>query len=237
MRVEAGALWGLLRFRRNDEDISSTVLAWQDGPVRVVRRARISIRLGLGLSPPEIIGDTYFTADTLQSPVLVRLPFDLRYVFGELAVRIYLDFKRLEGHRIFTASGPPSAISCSQGLPGLDGAPADWFAMTGPKGGFVHALRVGQSLNGVHRTLYLTADEKPDPPEEETGNCPGIGYTLTHWRGVGRGTHRIDMIVRAFDRLEPDAAQRFLDGLDRPLRIEIRSEDKSRGITASASRG
>jgi len=221
-RVTARILWGMLEFHRDEDDITTTVLAWKDGPLRVIRRARLSIRLGYGLPAPEFIAEDVFTSDTFSGPVLVRLPFDLRYVFGDLLVRIFLDFEGLDDYRLFTAGNQPEAIGCHRGAGDLGGRRTDWFGMTGPAGTFVHALRFGPTLrNTVESRLFVTAAAAPDPPERVPGNCPGVGYELTHWAGVGRGTHQIDMVIRAFDHYQPGDEQAFLAALDQPLRVGV----------------
>src|SRR5262249_2095856 len=92
-----------------------------------------------------------------------------------------------------------------------------WFGMTGPEGTFVHVLRLSSTLQGLHRTLHAVANRTPDPPEREPGNCPGVGYTVTEWSGVGRGTHQISMVIRAFDQFTPGDESVFLRDLQAPL--------------------
>ena len=62
-RVEATFLFGLVRFVRNESHVSETVLGAIDGPIRVIRRSRLSIEIGWGLPAPKILSDDYFYAD------------------------------------------------------------------------------------------------------------------------------------------------------------------------------
>jgi len=220
-RVTARILWGILQFRRDEEDVTTRVLAWKDGPIRIIRRSQMRIRIGFGLPEPRIVAEDFLTADTFQGPVLVRLPFDLRYVFGDLVVHIFLDFNGLQGYRIFAAGQEPIPVGCGIPVPNLDGVSADWFGMTGPQGTFVHAMRMSPTMRHVHRSLYLLADPGPDLPEGVAGNCPGVGYTLTGWQGVGRGTHRIEMIIHAFKNYEWGDEKPFLESLQHPLQITL----------------
>ncbi len=221
-RVKARILWGWLEFRRTEEDLRSEVLAWKDGPVRVIRRVRLRIGVGFGLPDPEIVAEDFFTADAFEGPVLVRLPFDLRYVFGDLTVRIYLDFQSFDGYRLFADGRAPERVDCGGGSVPLDGVPSDWFGMSGPEGTFVQALRVSSELQSVRRTLYAVADrERDDVPESVRGTCPAVGYTLSHWAGVGRGTHHVDMVIRAFDRYDPHSIETFLASLGQPLSVQV----------------
>jgi hypothetical protein len=229
-RVTARVLWGLFEFQRNEEDVTSTILAWKGGPVRVINRTELSVRLGYGLSPPKIVAEDFYTADASESPIIVQLPFDLRYVFGDLIVHIFLDFDGLRDARIFADGHAPVPIGCEQPAPDINGIAASWFGVTGTDGTFIHALRVSPTLETVHKVLYAVADRAPDPPERVPGNCPGVGYTLTDWAGMGRGTHQIDMVIRAFEHFAPGDEQPFLAALRQPLIISVRpSPDTASG--------
>ncbi len=223
VRVTARVLWGLLQFHRNEEDVTSVLLAWKNGPVRAIHRSQLNVRLGYGLSPPKIVAEDFYTGDTFESPIVVRLPFDLRYVFGDLTVQIFLDFDDLHNSRVFAAGRQPEPIGCDHPAPEMNGIATNWFGVTGPEGTFVHALRVSPELRTLHSALYAVADRTPDPPERVPGNCPGVGYTLTEWGGMGRGTHQINMVIRAFEDFTPGDEQTFLASLQHPLVTQVRA--------------
>ncbi len=220
-RITARFLLGILTFHRNEDDVTNTVVAWKAGPLRLIRRSNIRVRLGYGLPQPQVTAENIFTADTFESPSTVHIPFDLRYVLGDLMLRTYMDFDDLRDYRIFTADREPTAIGCGLPPPHIDGRPGDWFGMSGPEGTFVHVLRMGAALQGVRRRLIAVADRTPDPPERVSGNCPGVGYTLDHWEGIGRGTYWSDVIVRTFAQFKPGDERDFLRALDHPLQAQV----------------
>jgi hypothetical protein len=222
-RVTARVFWGLLEFHRDEDDVTTVLLAWKSGPVRVIHRSELQVRLGYGLRPPKIVAEDFYTADTFESPIIVRLPFDLRYVFGDLTVRIFLDFDDLHNARIFADGHHPEPIGCDQPAPDVNGIATNWFGVTGPEGTFVHALRVSPTLQTLHSALYAVADRTPDAPERVPGNCPGVGYTLTEWGGMSRGTHQISMVIRAFEHFVPGDEQAFLASLQHPLVTSVRA--------------
>ncbi len=234
VRVTAHVFWGLLQFHRNEDDVTTVLLAWKSGPVRLIQRSQLQVRLGYGLSPPKIVAEDFYSADTFESPIIVRLPFDLRYVFGDLTVRIFLDFDDLHDSRIFADGLPPEPIGCDQTAPALNGIATNWFGVTGPEGTFVHALRVSPTLQALHTALYAIADRTPDPPERVPGNCPGVGYTMTEWGGMSRGTHQISMVIRAFEHFMPGDEQAFLASLQNPLVTSVRATTAGKGSLASA---
>jgi hypothetical protein len=226
VRVTARVFWGLLQFHRNEEDVTTVLLAWKGGPVRVIQRSQLKVRLGYGLSPPRIVAEDFYTADAFESPIIVRLPFDLRYVFGDLTVRIFLDFDDLHNSRVFADGHRPEPIGCDQPAPDVNGIATNWYGVSGPEGTFVQALRVSPTLQTLHSALYAAADPTPDPPERVPGNCPGVGYTLTGWGGMSRGTHQIDMVIRAFEHFAPGDEQAFLASLQHPLVTSVRATPK-----------
>src|SRR5262249_28857787 len=52
VRASATFLWGLLRFSRNEDDLTTQFVGWHQGPIRVIRSQRQWIRLGWGIHSP-----------------------------------------------------------------------------------------------------------------------------------------------------------------------------------------
>jgi hypothetical protein len=221
VRITVTLLGGLLTFHRTEQDITSTVVAWKEGPIRVIRRARIRTRIGYGLPQPEVMADNIFTDDTFESPSTVRIPFDLRYVLGNLELRSFMDFDDLRNGRVFTREHAPVPIGCDLPQPPVNGVETNWFGLTGPEGTFVQDLLLSPDLRTVKVQLYAVADPAPDPPERVPGNCPGLGYTLTHWQGIGRGDYWSDTIVHAFAQYESTEVQNFLFRLEHPVGVTV----------------
>ena len=80
---------------------------------------------------------------------------------------------------------------------------------------------MSKALATVKRQIYAVADSRPDPPERLPGDCPGVGYTLTHWRGIGRGSYWSNTVVRAFDHYSAGEVQVFLYSVANPLRVSV----------------
>ena len=196
-RVEARFLWGLFRFVRNESQVSEIVRGAIDGPIRVIRRSDLSIEIGWGLPSPVIHSDDYFYAEHAEGPIHINLPFSLAYVFGDLDVKIFLDFRDLDGFEVRTRNSPQPIARVGDG----SSAPTtrtDNFALRRADVGFLHRLRFGPSLRPLTTELvYVDDPELSEPPEAERGSRPAIGYRLTGWNAVGRGRHEIwlDMYV------------------------------------------
>ncbi len=232
MKVRASArfLWGLVAVERTEDDVQSQFVAWRQGPIRVIRRQRLWVRLGWGLRTPIFGSDTYFYRDFAELPVSLQLNFAPRVLFAGIEVHAVLDFRDLGGWEIETPApggavlGNPRARITGHMTAekrALSRHPGEWFALRGPDVTLLNVLAVSPSLASVDRRLvYRESAEVNDPPESQRGEMPGIGYTLTRWGRIGSGAHWFASNSYALPP-EQDVAE-FLVTLQRPLRIRIR---------------
>ena len=221
-RVDAHFLWGLFRFQRNEDQISEDAVRYEDGPIRVVRRSRIRVDIGWGLPSPTIVAEDYFYADHAEAPVYISLPFSLAYVFGDLDVRLYLDFRALDGFRV-AAQGLGDGVVVGGRAPPTDVAPkTTWFLLDGGQIAFFHRLRFGPTLGGVDcRLFYVDDPRREDPPESVPGVRPAIGYRITGWNSVGRGSHEIWMDTYVIDT--PSAPADVLAAVSMPVEVDVQA--------------
>ncbi len=224
IRVEARFLWGLLKFRRNEEDVAENVVGYTDGPIRVVRRSRLKTEVGRGISSPEGTADEYFYGDHYGGPNEIRIPFKLARLFGDVEVRIYLDFRNLRGFEV-TAEGHGASVvgeSSPSRAPAAVARGVSWFMMTNAELGFLHRLRLGATLDDVKSELfYVDGDQYVDPPEAVPGMRPGVGYRLTNWGNVGRGLHKIWTETYVIDPAKFTRPEAGLGLLSAPLGVIV----------------
>ena len=195
-RVTAHALWGLVRFRRNEQQVHETVVGFREGALRATRRAALSIEVGWGLPEPQFVAEDYFYADHAEGPVTISLPFALAYVFGDLDLRIYLDFRDLDGYQLFAEALGDRSVRVdgeSSGIT-LPDTHNTWFALRRGDRAFLHRIRLGTGLESVDSALYYLYDPLiSDPPEAVRGVRPAVGYHMTGWSSVRRGRHELWM--------------------------------------------
>jgi hypothetical protein len=218
MKLRVAATWrtGVLTWRMTEADIASELLAYAAGPVRVVRRTRHRVDIGLGLRVSAGTARTYFYATHVEAPGSLKLPFSPAVVFRSIIGRAGADFRDLRGWRLVTPAHP-AGIPIT-GRPAA--APVDestrWFALAGPQHTLLFALALSGELARVtSRALYLVDDEAHDePPEHARGQVPGVGYRMTGGERVPKGRHRFS--VRIFD-LAAAEAEPMLARFERPL--------------------
>ena len=217
-RVTAKVLWGLVSFHRNEDQVKETVLGYRDGPLRVARRTELEVALGLGLPVLRFVSEDYFYDDHAEGPVMISLPFSLAYVFGDLDVRIYLDFRELEGYELLAEGLGARTLRVGEGsAPTLPPTRSTWFALRRDGKGFLHRLHLGHGLESVESTLYYGYDPAlAEPPESVVGERPAVGYRLTGWQGVTRGRYELLMDTYILDGAGAADPWRAIAALDRP---------------------
>ncbi len=193
-------IFGIFRFRLNENDVQNRLLAWRAGPVRVIRRVKHSLRLLFNIRSPEVESHNFFYRDYVENPFKVRLPWIPRLFFRDSRARLDFDFIDLGGYA-FSWSGmkvPPLQIGDLKGEHALEAEdpPVDWIAVSGHGRVLVQTLAPSPDLQKLDRRLYFHDDpEKPDPPENVRGEHPGIGYLITGWERLGSGVHKLDLLL------------------------------------------
>jgi len=78
IRFTASILLRSITFSRHEDDFTSEIIAYKDGPVRVMRRVGNHMRLVLGLESPEVIAYSVYYRNAIESPNTFHLPFDMK---------------------------------------------------------------------------------------------------------------------------------------------------------------
>jgi hypothetical protein len=219
IKVRASArVLGIFHYRMDEDDIRNRLLAWKSGPVRIIRRISHSVDVILGIRSPEVVSENYFYRDYIENPFRLRFPWVPRVIFGDIHVRIDLDFSDAAGWELLWSGmkQPPVRIgdaAAERALAGEDPAqPVAWMAMRAAHHTFVQTLRPSADLRLVDRRLYFRDDPGvPDPPERVPGEHPGVGYMMTGWEELSGGAHVIDsLLISVSGSYDPDLLLREL---------------------------
>lgn len=200
-RVTARVLWGLLEFRRNESQVAERVIGHRDGALRVTRTSELRVEVGWGLPSPHFVAEDHFYADHAEAPVTIELPFSLAYVFGDLDVRIFLDFRDLGGFELYAEGLGARTIRVGEDRePSPPPGRSTWFLLRRGDTAFLHRIHLGAGLASVQPALYYVDDPtRPDPPESVPGEHPAVGYRMTGWSAVARGRHEMWMETYLLD--------------------------------------
>lgn len=200
VRVRAVVL-GIFPFHLTEDDVNNDLLAWKAGPIRVIRRLNHSVQLVLGIHSPEVTNVDLFYRDFGENPFKVYFPWMPRLLFGNIHVRLNLDFRDLSGYSLSYSSmnGPPLAIGGnSKAEQELQDNPPEvrWVAISGHGRLIVQTFTPTRDMSLLHfRLYYHNGPLSSDEPEKATGKSPGIGYIISGWSNLSSGVHRLTPIL------------------------------------------
>lgn len=192
-----GRFLGGFSFRRGVEDYRSVLVGIRSGPVRVIRRTENSIRVLLGFRSPTITVDYIGYAHAILADIRLKVPFRPDWFFSDL-----VSITTWDGND--TPDYPPSHVysrSVPQGFT-IDGHMNDAKRRFNDSGDSAFALvnRYGTLLvtmdfaadEPIRRAVYLVDDRSvPDPPENVPGQFGNLGFRMTGWEKLARGTHHL----------------------------------------------
>jgi hypothetical protein len=195
IRVRATVL-KLFHFNVNEDKVDNRLLAWKVGPVRVVRLLTHSVRVVFGIRSPEVTNYDFFYRDCVENPFKVRFPWVPRVLFGDIQVRMDLDFTGLGGYAISWSqmSGGPLKIGDPKlrEIPKSSPPRVEWIALRGGGRVIIQTIAPTSDLQLLNRRLYFNDDPNtPDAPERVPGEHPGIGYAMTGWENLAAGSHTL----------------------------------------------
>lgn len=223
VRATARFLWGLFAVTRSEDDIQSQLVAWKAGPIRVIRRQRLWVRLAWGFRTPIMTSDAFVSRDVAELPLHFHLNFSPRLLFADVAVRASLGFRALNGWEVEVPNAPGRVRVDGATTPdkqALNALPADWFALRGPDATVVETIGQSASLKRLKRRLYYKEDNRIDLPELERGQMPDIGYRFTHWERVSSGDHWFTS--NSYVLPAGQSVADFLEALRHPLDTAVR---------------
>ena len=225
IRVKAHLLLGLIEWATNEDDMQSRPVGYLAGPVRVIRRVRSVVKLGLGIESPTFRQDTTFYPDS----AIVLGPFDVPFEPGALVQGFdsyaYADFRRA-GWKLYTSRNPdPVTVDGSMSAveEALDRGDTEWIVgfdparVPGPA--VLVRMVLSEGMRGVDRELhYLDAEDIDDEPEVVRGQH-SVGYRFQAFENISKGTHTIDMRYELLRDFRPGDEAVLLEYVRRPLEI------------------
>jgi hypothetical protein len=214
---------------RNEIDFRSRLWQYKDGPVRVVRRVRSSIKLVANLQSPSVSSETLYYRNAVLLPFRVKIPFMPKTVASDLYFEGGVDYRDLYGWKVrlntderwLTVDGRMDADENSIKTDG-----ARWFIMKGPQKAMIYYLTMcnEKELNLRRRFHYLDDDKQINPPEFHPAQVPYIGYLVDHLEDLRGGEFRFFVIAFFLDQdYSEEELMRAMNVFDNPVRVEVQS--------------
>ncbi len=195
-------LGGLLRFRRTEAELRSSLRGYRPGPVRVIRQARYWVPLPFGLRTSGRV-NLIFYRDFVEGSALVKLKIPPRLVLAEGEFTTYFDFLDRRGaHPLPNGSGPPAAP---------DNRPDRWAALRMPSGPTLVLIpRLEDGLAKLEQRAYYG------------GPQPHFGFQFSEIGRLESGSHRLSVFGLLLDSADPDTLQKAANLFLSPPRVTAR---------------
>lgn len=211
-----------ITFKFNEEDITSRVTGYKNGPVRSIRSAEYYLKLFFIKVTPSAFVDYLFYRNAIVGPSELKVPFSPRLVLrgGSKAIT-GLDFSSaVYGWQFYTAKNPTpvtlDGMNRNHGEMRTEGV--SWFAIFGEGRGTITRVVYGASLLKAKQkyVFYFVDDkEKEAKPEREKGET-FLAFDLDLLK-IPRGTHKMWFYQFFASPFVPGDEARFNLIIDRPL--------------------
>lgn len=235
LKVRASArLWDLVDIRKTEEDFTSVMVAWKDGPVRVIRRTRSRVILFWNLPSPAAVFDNYYYYNWFSFPTSITLPFPAHKIISQGTIRVSMDSPRLSGQRRYRNSNWPEGViqdgvmSEAEKQLAQDPRPFLWSSTgtVGPDGKdygvWLNRLKVMTDNPGLDLRVYYVDDKNHlDPPDEEPGSYGNAGYQVTNLQGLPAGEYELLSVMFNVPVFSPELVPLYLNLMDQPLAVRL----------------
>jgi hypothetical protein len=222
LRAEATLIANLAHWTLNEQQGVHRLIAWKSGPVRVVRRSRHQVNIGLGIRLTAATAHSYFYPRMVFGPGSLKLPISPGILFRDITAFGGADFRDLRGWRYHAPGAPP------EGFP-IDGhmddpersydAFGDWFVVEHGDQAIMMVTRMSENLQrGVRlRLIYADDPERDAPPEGTRGALPLVGYRGLGVERLAAGRYTFQLRIFILPGYRAGDEKRILAQLDAPL--------------------
>ena len=229
MRGEAYLFMDLIHIRRTEADIVSTLTAYIDGPVRVVRKMDYALRAIWSIKTPTVERQTPAYAYHAEFPNKMKVPFRLGTIFSDLELVSGFDFRPEMGAvELYTDDFDDPVL--------MDGKMTErerqmnrfyplWWVATGDFGCMMFYIVLNDDLRetGVEATLDYTDDMSiPYPPENVPGAYGQALYRMSNVLDMPKGTHNFNVIFYFQPECRHGMEKDALVDWDDPVDVEVR---------------
>lgn len=226
LRAEATLHGNLAGWTLTERDGRHALVAWTVGPVRVVRRSRHEVDIGLGIHLSAGIAHTYFYAQNVYGPGALKLPFSPSVFFARIDAVGGVDMRDMQGWRYRAPGTPPDGFA-------IDGTTSDaerafsstgqWFALTEGDRAIVVMTTMSENLaKAIPLDLVYVDDAKrAAPPEKETGSVPFVAVRGKDVQTLEAGRYEFQLRIFGLRGYAPGDEQTLLRQVAAPLTADV----------------
>jgi len=231
LRAEATLRADLAHWRLNEQQGHHELIAWKAGPVRVIRRSRHQVVVGLGIHLTAGIANTYFYPRHVYGPGSLKLPFSPGILFREITAYGGVDCRDLRGWRYHAPGTPAKGFLVDGHMDELErnfSSVGDWFVLAHQDDAILFVTRMSENLRSFVPLGLVYRDDasRPDSPESVPGTVPLAGYQGRSIEKLPGGRYRFALHIFILDRYRRGDERRVLDALDSPVGVEVSAEGR-----------
>jgi len=226
LRADATLHAGLAHWSISERDGRHALVAWTAGPVRVVRRSRHAVDIGLGIRLTAGLAHTFFYAEHVYAPGAMKLPFSPSVFFRDITAIGGVDLQGLEGWHYLAPGLPFPGFSVDGYMDAQERAfdgHGSWFALVGDNQGILVAMTMSENLRKAIplSLVYVDDAQRRAPPEFVPGSVPLVGIEGHDGQRLAAGRYTFQLRILGLPRYRPGDEDRELRRLDAPLTADV----------------
>jgi hypothetical protein len=226
--------FSIVKITIHSDDWVSWVPAYIDGPIRVVIKKRMYIKIGLGLHTPNVDADLAYYPYFFMSAIVISIPFDPALVTSYLCITIGTDLDHNAAGTLFWNSQNPDPVIVDGRMSpqerAMDLSPDRWRVVSGAQGKYLGKAVYGGNFKMSNIKLdegrYVDDYTYADPPENEPGIFGSYNWTWDISNG-NKGKYVAWIEAHYGPAIEkPQDMASCLNVTDHPLRIRTGQEER-----------
>ncbi len=226
LRAEATLHAGLAHWSISERDGRHALVAWTAGPVRVVRRSRHAVDIGLGIRLTAGLAHTFFYAEHVYAPGALKLPFSPSVFFRDITALGGVDLQGLEGWHYLAPGVTPPGFPIDGHMDARERAfdgHGSWFALVGGDQAILVAMTMSENLRKAIplSLVYLDDAQHRAPPEFVPGSVPLVGIEGRDGQRLEAGRYTFQLRILGLPGYHTGDEQRELRRLDLPLTADV----------------
>jgi len=239
LRAEATLRADLAHWKLDEQQGHHELIAWKAGPVRVVRRSRHQVVIGLGIHLTAGLAHTYFYPQHVYGPGSLKLPFSPGILFRDITAYGAVDGRDLRGWRYFAPGTPPDGFAVDGHMDATERAFAangEWFVLAHGSEALLFVTHLSENLRRAITLSLVYRDDaqRPNPPEDVPGTVPLVGYSGRGIEKLPGGRYEFALRIYTLPGYRRGDERRLLAELDAPLTTQLTSESPASGSAGPA---
>ncbi|HUE29627.1 MAG TPA: hypothetical protein VMR79_02065, partial [Verrucomicrobiae bacterium] len=240
LRAEATLRADLAHWTLDEQHGHHELIAWKAGPVRVVRRSRHQVVIGLGIHLTAGIAHTYFYPQHVFGPGSLKLPFSPGILFRDISAYGGVDGRDLRGWRYFAPGTPPDGFTVDGHMDERErafAASGEWFVLAHGSDALLFVTRMSENLRRAITLSLVYRDDaaRPNPPEDSPGTVPLVGYRGRGIEKLPGGRYQFALHIYTLPGYRRGDERRLLAQLDAPLTAQVTAEGPAPSEPAAAA--